>query len=105
MLSAQERAARAGPDGGLGGRRAHGPLPTEAPPPTAPLEVAHQHHRVLLHVEDHRQIRAAGEGQLARAGSPLCRPSCQPLTCVLCFKKRLKAAEAESKLKQVYIPN
>lgn len=28
--------------------------------PPAALEVAHQHHRVLLHVEDHRQIRAAG---------------------------------------------
>jgi hypothetical protein len=24
---------------------------------------------------------------------------------LFCFKKRLKAAEAESKLKQVYIPN
>lgn len=34
--------------------------PVTGPPPAAALEVAHQHHRVLLHVEDHRQIRAAG---------------------------------------------
>ena len=71
--SAQERASL-GPDSGLGG------APLTRLPSTASLEVAHQHHRVLLHVEDHRQIRAAGEGQPARVGSPLCRPSCWPLT-------------------------
>lgn len=36
------------------------------PPPPAAVEVSDQHHRVLLHVEDHRQIRAAG-GLLGRA--------------------------------------
>lgn len=42
------------------------------------------------------------------AGTPPPRqpfPGPGPLTSVSCVQKRLKAAEAESKLKQVYIPN
>lgn len=42
-------------------------------------------------------------GARGAGGQPF--PHAQPLTCGSCFQKRLKAAEAESKLKQVYIPN
>lgn len=85
----------------------------------AALEVTRQHSPVLLHVENHRPLYSAGMGWAGKAGPGA---SCSPLplklmtsSCggalILLFlpffpflQKRLKAAEADSKLKQVYIP-
>lgn len=47
----------------------------------------------------------AAQGGQAEAGGVGTHLRVLLTLCFLCFKKRLKAAEAESKLKQVYIPN
>lgn len=56
--------------------------------------------RVISHKADGR----GDPGAPCSSGSPS-QPNAGLSDPVLCFKKRLKAAEAESKLKQVYIPN
>ena len=86
---------------------------------SATLEVTGQHSSVLLHVENHRPIYSTGKVWAGEAGpeapcSPLLlklmTPPHPPLRCSDPFfffpfpQKRLKAAEADSKLKQVYIP-
>lgn len=84
----------------------------------AALEVTRQHSPVLLHVENHRPLYSAGMGWPGKAGpgasgSPLLlevdgillqRCSDPFLSFFPFMQKRLKAAEADSKLKQVYIP-
>lgn len=82
------------------------------------LEVISQRCSVLLHVEDHRPLYPAGEPSVLSALFFLFVLFCPVLYELnslwlryqltvfldLQFQKRLKAAEADSKLKQVYIP-
>lgn len=103
------------------GTRTWGQMPALLLPSVslAALEVTRQHSPVLLHVENHRPLYSAGTGWAGEAGpgascSPLPwgvddillqRCSDPPLPFFFPFlQKRLKAAEADSKLKQVYIP-
>ena len=84
---------------------------------SATLEVTGQHSSILLHVENHRPIHSAGKVWAGEAGPeascstlPLKLMTSSLLRCSDPFfffsflQKRLKAAEADSKLKQVYIP-
>lgn len=80
--------------------RAH-PAPSAS---LAALEVAGQHSPVLLHVENHRPLHSAGKAGPGRLGQrPPAEMRADPSLSFF-LQKRLKAAEADSKLKQVYIP-